>query len=180
MTFRHLIISTVKGIRQSACLGTTSTVAASAAQHTAHDTLTGVTIAERAMNECFHFRASLFCDVTDFRQSQFSAQNHFVKALFIPVIHVCQRIRRHLCAGMEREIGVMFPHQFCSPSILHDQRIYAHTMQFSNKLDKFRQFFIFINCIYCNIYLHTAQMTIVTSFFQFFQRKISRILSGAE
>lgn len=28
--------------------------------------------------------------------------------------------------------------------------------------------------------LHTAQMTIVTSFFQFFQRKISRILSGAE
>ena len=180
ISLRHTVIALIQRIGQAAGLRAASAVAASAAQHAAHNALPRIANTKCPMHKGFDFRFGVFRNMPDFLQRKLSAQHDFIKPTALPVFHIRQRITGHLRACMQGKIRKMRLYQSFRACILHNERIHAHFVQAPDIGQKPCQLLILIYRIYRYIHLYAAQMAIITGILQFLQIKIPRILPCAE
>ena len=89
---------------QTAGLGTTSAVSASAADHTAQKTLTGIGITECPMDKRFNLQIRFFMYLPDLRKGQLSRCHHPGDTKSFQNGCPVRTLVRHLRAGMEIQI----------------------------------------------------------------------------
>ena len=63
-------------VRKPAWLRTSAAVSASSSKHTAKQTLSGITVTQRPVYECFQFHTGLFTDPFHFIQGKFPCREH--------------------------------------------------------------------------------------------------------
>ena len=81
---------------------------------------------------------------------------------------------------MNRHVWPPLPNHADGPEVLHDQPVHAHGVECIDKGRKLWKFFVFVQCVDCNVNLHAKAVAEITDPFQFLIIKIRCIGPRAE
>ena len=127
--FHDRFAITEQGIRLAAGLGTGASVAAAAAEETAHQALARISHARRTVDENFNGNRRLRTDEADFLSRQLTRQDSLCEAIGFQETDAVQIGYRHLRTAVKWQVGSDFPGQGRYSQILDDDAIDAERVE---------------------------------------------------
>ena len=166
---------------KTARLRATSPVAAPAADHAAHQTFSGITVAQSSMHKCFQLYICLLADQADLGKAQLPRKHNPLRAHFLQKPDTIRPCDSHLRGSMQRKIRKDLPQKTKDTEVLHEHCVHAMLIDRCKKLrQRLFQLMLLQQRVHCQVQLCAVKMTIIDRLKQLLCLRIFRKCACSE